>query len=113
MEFREKKKNYYAFELKPQYRHNETDENIHKLFEKIKEQLLDKKRYYGYRWDEDTYHILNIENMDLFQLSEEERNLVLYPFDRCSEKTIIDLFKEINDGVREDLKITKYCSEPV
>lgn len=105
---------YYSFNLEPQFDHNRTRENISKLFEKTIEWFLENKRgYYGYKWDEDTYHILRKENMDMFQLSKEEENLVLYPFDRCSEKTIRDVCKEINENIQGDVKPEKYSSEPV
>lgn len=102
---------YYAFELEPQF--DKEPDMIDKIYEKTLKWFLEKKNgYYGYKWDENTYHILRKENMDFFQLSKEEHNLVLYPFDRCSEKTIKDFCRQINDDIF-DVRVNKYSSTPV
>ncbi len=105
---------YHAFVLKPQIEENRNPEEIEEIFERILEWFLERKRgYYGYRWDENTYHILRKGNMDSFQLSKEENNLVLYPFDRCSEKTIKEVCKEINENILGDITPIKHSSRPV
>jgi len=102
---------YHAFILKPQVKNNRDPEKIEEIFEKTLERFLECKRgYHGYRWDENTYHILRKRNMDLFQLSKEKQNLVLYPFDRCSEKTIKKVCNEIKEYVNAEIKISKYSS---
>ncbi len=105
---------YHAFELEPQIEENRDPEEIEEIFERTLEWFLEKKRgYYGYKWDEDTYHILRKSNMDSFQLSKEKHNLVLYPLDRCSEKTIKEVCKEINENILGDITPIKHSSRPV
>lgn len=104
---------YHALELQPQFEENRTPDMISKIFEKALEWFLEKKQgYYGYEWDENTYHILQKENMDLFQLSKESDNLVLYPLDRCSEKTIKDVSKQIVENITEDIQPKPYHNKP-
>lgn len=107
-------KSYHAFDLEPQFDYNQDPEEIEKLYEKTLEWFLEKRQgFYGYKWDEDSYHILKKENMDTFQLSKEENNLVLYPLDGCSEKTVKNVCKDISENVFGDLKVKRYSSKPV
>ncbi len=105
---------YHSFELEPQIEENRNTEKIEEIFERTLEWFLEKKRgYYGYKWDEDTYHVLRKSNMDLFQISKEKHNLVLYPLDRCSEKTVKEVCKEINENILGDITPIKHSSKPV
>jgi len=112
----QKKKNihsFFAFSLIPQFESENPEARIKMLFEKTLEWFLEKKQgYYGYKWDDNTYHILMKGNMDTFQLSMELDRLVIYPFDRCSEKTIKGVCKEINENISGDVKVKKYSSVP-
>lgn len=104
-------KSFYAFKLEPQLDYNKGE--IDKLFEKTLEWLLEKRRgFYGYKWDENSYHLLKKENMDSFQLSKQKDDLVLYPLEGCSEKTVKSVCKDISENVFSDLTVKKYSSEP-
>lgn len=104
-------KSHHAFTLEPQFDKNK--EEIDKLFEKTLEWLLEKKQgFYGYKWDEDSYHLLKKENMDSFQLSKQEKDLILYPLEGCSEKTVKNVCKDISENVFSDLGVKRYSSEP-
>ncbi len=103
-------KSFYSFTLEPQLERGDID----KLFEKTLEWLLEKRQgYYGYMWDEDSYHLLKKENMDTFQLSKQENDLILYPLEGCSEKTVKTVCKDINENVFSDFTVKKYSAESV
>ena len=101
---------YHALILEPKLKKDQP--RITEIFDRTIEWLLENKQgYYGYRWDEDTYHILKKESMDLFQISKEKENLVLYPFDDCSEKTLKDVCREIIENITGDIEPEPYHSK--
>ncbi len=103
-------KSFYSYTLEPNLEYNKDE--IDKLFEKTLEWFLEKRQgYYGYKWDEDSYQLLKKENMDSFQLSKQENNLILYPLEGCSEKTVKTVCKDINENVFSDFTVKKYSSD--
>lgn len=101
---------YHALILEPKLK--KSQRRITEIFDRTIEWLLENKQgYYGYRWDKDTYHMVKKESMDLFQISKEKENLVLYPFDSCSEKTLKKVCKEIIENITGDIEPEPYHSK--
>ena len=100
---------FQSFILRPTIMDGNNGFSLNDIYDKTIEWFLNNKQgFYGYKWDDDSYHIIKKDTMDMIQISKEDDYLTVYPFDDCSEKTIKQICRDIIEKVAGNITINKH-----